>query len=151
MPIGLFKKKAFFSKEEAEEIVGEIRESEKLTSGEIRLFVETKCKYMDPMLRAKEIFVQLNMNKTLLHNGVLIYVATKDKEIAICADSGILEKVHPDVWKSAVQLVQQNFQQQQYVDGLKNCINYLGTLLQQYYPYDSQDKNELPDNIVFGK
>jgi uncharacterized membrane protein len=151
MPIALFKKKAFFTKEEAEQIVAAIRESEKLTSGEIRVYVETKCKYMDPMIRAQEIFVKLNMYKTLLHNGVLIYVASQDKQLALYADKGIHAKVNADVWKNALTLMQENFAQQQYVQGLISCANYIGVLLQQYFPYDSQDKNELPDNIVFGK
>ncbi len=149
--ISIFKKKAFFTKEEAAIIVNAIREAEKLTSGEIRLYLQTKCKYIDPMDRAKEVFQELNMNKTLLHNGVLIYVATQDKQLCIFADKGIHEKVDAHVWKSAVQLIKENFAKEQYVDGLVSAVNYIGTLLQQYFPYDSQDKNELPDNIVFGK
>jgi uncharacterized membrane protein len=149
--ISIFKKKAFFTKEEAAVIVNAIREAEKLTSGEIRLYLQTKCKYIDPMDRAKEVFQELNMHKTLLHNGVLIYVATQDKQLCVFADSGIHEKVNANVWESAVQLIRENFAKEQYVDGLVSAVNYIGTLLQQYFPYNSQDKNELPDNIVFGK
>ncbi len=151
MPISLFRKKAFFTAEEAAVIVAAIREAEKLTSGEIRLYVETKCAFMDPLDRAAEVFKELNMYKTLLHNGVLLYVATQDKQMCVYADSGIRNKVDEDVWKKAVLLMQYNFTNQQYVEGLVNCVNYIGILLQQYFPYDSQDKNELPDNIVFGK
>jgi uncharacterized membrane protein len=151
IPFSLFHKKAFFTADQAAAIVATIREAEKLTSGEIRLFVETKCKFMDPMDRAKEVFKDLNMSKTLLRNGVLIYIATKDKEMCIYGDIGIHQKVSNNVWTSAIQLMQQNFSQHHYVEGLVSCVNYIGTLLEQYFPYDSQDKNELPDNIVFGK
>jgi uncharacterized membrane protein len=151
MPISLFRKKAFFTADEAAVIVAAIREAEKLTSGEIRLYVETKCAFMDPLDRAAEVFKELNMYKTSLHNGVLLYVATQDKQMCVYADSGIRSVVDVDVWKNAVQLMQQNFTNQQYVEGLVSCVKYIGILLQQYFPYDSQDKNELPDNIVFGK
>jgi uncharacterized membrane protein len=151
MPISLFRKKAFFTADEAAVIVAAIREAEKLTSGEIRLYVETKCAFMDPLDRAAEVFKELNMYKTSFHNGVLLYVATQDKQMCVYADSGIRSVVDVDVWKNAVQLMQQNFTNQQYVEGLVSCVKYIGILLQQYFPYDSQDKNELPDNIVFGK
>jgi uncharacterized membrane protein len=151
MPISLFRKKAFFTAEEAAVIVAAIREAEKLTSGEIRLYIETKCAFMDPLDRAAEVFKELNMYKTSLHNGVLLYVATQDKQMCVYADSGIRYKVDADVWQNAVLLMQQNFAKQQYVEGLVDSVNYIGTLLQQYFPYNAQDKNELPDNIVFGK
>jgi uncharacterized membrane protein len=151
MPISLFRKKAFFTKEEAAQIVDTIREAEKLTSGEIRVYIETKCEYVNPLDRAKEVFNELNMSKTQLRNGVLLYVATKHKEMCIYGDAGINEKVNQNVWNSAIKLMQQNFAEQEYVQGFVSCVNYIGTLLQQYFPYDSQDKNELPDNIVFGK
>jgi uncharacterized membrane protein len=151
MPISLFRKKAFFTAEEAATIVAAIREAEKLTSGEIRLYVETKCAFMDPLDRAAEVFKELNMYKTSLHNGVLLYVATQDKQMCVFADSGIRNKVDENVWENAVILMQQNFVNQQYVEGLVSSVNYIGTLLQQYFPYNAQDKNELPDNIVFGK
>jgi uncharacterized membrane protein len=151
MPITLFRKKAILTPEEAATVVAAIRDAEKLTSGEIRVYMETKNKFVDPLDRAKEVFVELSMHKTALKNGVLIYVATKDKEVCILADKGINEKVAFDVWQNAVGLMQHNFGQNQYVEGLVKSINYIGNLLQQYFPYNSQDKNELPDNIVFGK
>ena len=76
----LSKKKQFFSKEENEIIVQSIRDAEKQTSGEIRIFVESKCRFIDPLDRAYEIFTQLKMDKTDNRNGVLFYVALKDKQ-----------------------------------------------------------------------
>jgi uncharacterized membrane protein len=151
MPISLFKKKAFFTPEEAATVVAAIREAEKVTSGEIRVYMQTKCAYVDPMDRAKEVFVELNMHKTKQENGILIYIATQHREMCLYADKGINEKVDIKVWQSAVQLMQESFAKQEYVQGLVSCVNYVGTLLQQYFPYQEGDKNELPDNIVFGK
>ena len=52
------KKKEFFSKEENEIIVQSIRDAEKQTSGEVRVFVESKCRFIDPLDRALEIFAE---------------------------------------------------------------------------------------------
>jgi uncharacterized membrane protein len=53
-----FKKKAFFSEQDQARIVKAISSAEKSTSGEIRLFVESKNPYMNPLERAAEIFFQ---------------------------------------------------------------------------------------------
>jgi uncharacterized membrane protein len=151
MPISLFKKKAFLTPDEAATVVAAIRECELLTSGEIRIFMETKNAYVNPIDRAKEVFSQLEMHKTKIHSGVLIYVATQDKEMCVLADKGINEKVDANVWNEAVLIMQRAFSQNKFVDGLVDCVQFIGTLLQQYFPYNENDKNELPDNIVFGK
>ncbi len=151
MPFTLFRKKALLSPEDAATVVAAIRASEKLTSGEIRVYMETKNKFMEPLDRAKEVFVELEMERTKLRNGILIYVATKHREFCVLADEGINAKVETNVWQNAALIIQQNFSKNQYVDGLVGTVNFVGTVLQQYFPYDSADKNELPDNIVFGK
>ena len=35
-----------------------------MTSGEVRVFVENRCSYMDAIDRAKEIFAELKMDET---------------------------------------------------------------------------------------
>jgi len=55
----LFKKKEFFSASEKEQIVEAIRMAEKETSGEVRVYVESKNAFVDPIDRAKEIFYKL--------------------------------------------------------------------------------------------
>ncbi len=65
----LFKKKPLFSPEENELIVQSIRDAERQTSGEIRVFVESKCRFIDPLDRAKEIFTNLKMNQAQLQGS----------------------------------------------------------------------------------
>jgi uncharacterized membrane protein len=154
--VGLFsifkKKEAFFSEEENDRIIAAIRESENRTSGEIRLFVESRNVYMDPLERAAEIFVQLKMDQTLHHNGVILYVAVKDREVALFGDKGIHEKVGTLYWNAEVNEMIQYFKENKLVDGVINCIHHIGNTLCEKFPYNpSEDKNELPDEIVFGK
>ena len=72
-----FKKPAFFTPQEQEEIVQAIQEAEKRTSGEVRVFIESRCKYVDPLDRAVEIFYGLKMDKTAEKNAVLVYLGCK--------------------------------------------------------------------------
>jgi len=56
---GLFQKKAveYFSDQEKEAIVEAIRKAEQRTSGEIRIYIESKCSMVNPVHRAKELFL----------------------------------------------------------------------------------------------
>jgi uncharacterized membrane protein len=147
----LFKKKEFFSKEENDKIVAAIREAEKCTSGEVRVFVESKCRFVDPIDRAMEIFAELKMENTKDRNAVLVYVAIKDRQLAIYGDSGIHTKTGEEYWKREVAKMISHFNNENYADGISNCVADIGYALQTYFPYDKEtDKNELPDEIIFG-
>jgi uncharacterized membrane protein len=146
------RKKSFFSPEENEKIVHAIRDAEKQTSGEIRIFVEAHCKYVDALDRATEIFNNLQMEKTELRNGVLFYLAVKDKQLAIFADKGIHEATGGDTyWKDAVKDIISVFSKDSVVAGITTSIYKIGEALKEHFPYDKDvDKNELPDEIIFG-
>ena len=146
-----FRNKPFFSKEENEKIVLSIQDAERQTSGEIRLFVEAHCRYVDPLDRAAEIFANLQMEKTELRNGVLFYVAIKDKQLAIFADSGIHAAAGDKFWKETVQQILSVFSKESVVAGITATVGKIGEALRTHFPYDEHvDKNELPDEIIFG-
>ena len=145
-------KKQFFSPVEKEKIVQAIRNAEMRTSGEIRVYVESRCRFIDPMDRALEIFTNLKMEQTEYRNGVLLYVALKDRQLAVYGDKGVHEKTGDEVWNSAVKKVIAHFNKEDYAGGICLCIAEIGESLQQHFPYDrTVDKNELPDEIIFGK
>lgn len=146
------KKKEFFSQEDNDMIVQAIRDAEKQTSGEVRVFVESHCRFIDPLDRAKEIFTQLKMESTALRNGVIFYVAIKDKQLAVFADSGIHSATGQQYWEDVVRHILSLFNGESYAIGIKECIAKIGEALKNHFPYDSQtDKNELPDEIIFGR
>lgn len=145
------RKKPFFSPEENEQIVHAIREAEMQTSGEIRVFVEGHCKYVDALDRAAQIFDNLEMEKTELRNGVLFYIAMKDKQFAVFADSGIHKATGKVYWEKVVKEIVTLFSKDSVVAGMIACIGKIGEALETNFPYDKEiDKNELPDEIVFG-
>lgn len=148
----LFKQKDFFTQKEIEAITEAIRNSEKRTSGEIRVFVESKCRFVEPLDRAYEIFTGLKMEATAERNAVLIYLATRDHQLALFADEGIHKKTGQRFWNEEVALMLSQFNKDNYADGLINVITDVGEALHTHFPYQpGVDKNELPDDIVFGK
>ena len=147
-----FKRKNFFSEADRQQIIAAVRNAEKRTSGEVRVFVENRCSYMDAIDRAKEIFIELKMDQTVDRNAVLMYVALKDKQLAIFADEGIYKKLGNDYWNNEVKKMINNFNKENYANGIKEVVKDIGEALTQYFPYNNEtDKNELPDDIVFGK
>lgn len=148
-----FKKSApnFFSEEEKNEIVQAIRHAELSTSGEIRLFVESKNKFVDAIDRAEEVFFKMQMDKTEHRNAVLVYVAMKDQQLALFGDEGIYEILGPTFWDAAVKEMIADFSGNKIAEGLQTCIKKIGKVLTEKFPYEADtDKNELPDEIIFG-
>ncbi|MEO6069247.1 MAG: TPM domain-containing protein [Chitinophagaceae bacterium] len=146
------KKKDFFSEEEKQQIVSAIQKSEQRTSGEVRVFIESHCRYMDPIDRAAEVFMNLKMNATELQNGTLVYVAVKDRQAAVLGDVGIHQKVGDKYWEEEVNKMMVLFKEKNLVNGLVQCITDIGEVLNHHFPYNREtDKNELPDDIVFGR
>jgi uncharacterized membrane protein len=147
-----FRKKQFFSEEEQRRIIGAVRDAEQRTSGEIRVFIENRCRYMDALDRAAEIFFSLEMEKTADRNGVLLYIAMKDRQLAVFGDEGIHRKVGTEYWNKEVHIMVRNFNKENYAEGIRQCVTDIGEALRQHFPFNnSTDKNELSDDIVFGK
>lgn len=144
--------KSFFNQEESSRIVDSIRHAEQRTSGEIRLFVESRCKYVDAVDRAAEVFFNLKMQSTDDRNAVVLYLALKDRQLAVYGDTGIHEKVGAEYWNNEVNLLISNFNRDNHVEGIIKCITDIGEALHHFFPYNKDtDKNELPDDIVFGR
>ncbi len=147
-----FKKRAFFSAADQAQIVDAIRVAEKETSGEIRIYVESKNAYVDAIDRAAEIFFKLKMQETDHRNAVLLYIAIDHHELALFADEGIYQKAGAEYWNAAVKNMLAQFTKDNISNGIEQCIKQIGETLKEKFPYiPTEDKNELPDEIVFGK
>ena len=136
----------FLSKEEEQEIVQAIVEAEKNTSGEVRVHIE-KQSNITPLERAQEVFFELKMETTKDRNGVLFYVSVTDKKFAIIGDKGINDLVAPDFWNATKEIVLNHFKQGAFKQGLVEGILSAGNQLKAYFPYQSDDEDELSNEI----
>lgn len=139
----------FFTAGQQQLLINAIREAEIETSGEIRLHMDTSCD-KDVFERALEIFNTLNMDQTKLQNGVLFYLAIETKDFVIIGDKGINDLVPSNFWDEVKDLVIFNFRQGKFVEGLTEGIKQCGLKLKAFFPYQSDDINELIDEISFG-
>jgi len=144
------KKREFFTAEQQALMIEAIRQAEKNTSGEVRVFIEGRCKYVDPLDRARDIFFNLKMDQTKDRNAVLFYIAIDDRQLALFADEGIYQRLGSKYWNDEVRKIIGAFTKDDYSGGICRVINDIGLALQAEFPYISNDKNELPDEIIFG-
>lgn len=140
----------FFNKEEQSLIVEAIKAAELNTSGEVRVHVAQKCKE-DVLDEAAVVFSTLKIHKTAQRNGVLFFLSVEDKQFAILGDAGINAKVPKGFWDSVRDTVILHFKKGEYALGLSEGIKMTGEKLKTFFPYQSDDVNELDDEISFGK
>jgi len=136
----------FLTEQEKQALVNAIAAAERMTSGEIRVHLDKSCKG-DPLARAIRLFTQLNMHDTVARNGVLIYVAPKDRKLAIVGDEGINAIVASDFWNKTKDNLLLAFKSESYFEGLASAIKEVGSLLKQYFPYEESDTDELSNEI----
>jgi len=141
--------KDFFTKDQRDDVKQAIMNAELDTSGEIRVHIDSKCKG-EVMDRAYEIFKKLKIHKTERRNGVLFYLAIKNRKFAIIGDKGINEVVPDDYWEALKLEMLDAFREEKFTDGLVDGITSIGSYLKKHFPYQTDDINELPDEISFG-
>src|SRR5699024_8915087 len=107
--------------------------------------IEDHCKRDDALKRAEEVFHHLGMTQTELQNGVLIYVASEDRQAAIFGGKGIHDRVEPNYWSDVLDAILNHFKQENFAGGLVYGVEEVGTKLKQYFPYQIGDVNELSD------
>ncbi len=140
----------FFTKEEKSLLKEAIASAELNTSGEIRLHIDNRCRG-DVLDCAAAWFDKLKMQKTELRNGVLFYIAVKDRQFAIIGDAGINAVTPDDFWENIREEMLNYFTENRFADGLAKGIRMAGNQLKQHFPYQPDDINELSDEISFGK
>lgn len=142
--------KQFFTQSQKESIQSAISNAELNTSGEIRVHIDNQCA-VDPVEKAIEVFEKLKMHETDLRNGVLIYVAVHDHKLAIVGDQGINDAVADNFWDEIKNNLIESFKKGLYAEGLSDGINAAGMQLKAHFPYQSDDMNELSNEISFGE
>jgi uncharacterized membrane protein len=139
---------ALFNEEEQQRIRTAIEDAEKHTSGQIRVCIEKSCSE-NVLDRAAKYFHQLDMHKTRLRNGVLIYVATVDRKFAIIGDAGINKVVPADFWDDTKEDMLEHFKYGNLIEGIVTGLEIAGEHLRKFFPHKKDDSNELPDDIAF--
>ena len=130
-----------------DDIVAAIRDAEHRTSGEIRVFISRKD-VDDPVEAAQAAFLQLGMEKTHEHNGVLIFVAPRVRKFAVIGDSAVHVKCGDVFWQEMTKSMTEHFRKAKFTRGIIFGIQKAAELLEQHFPRRHNDRNELSDDVA---
>ena len=136
------------NREEDRRVVEAIKQAELNTSGEIKVHIENHCRG-NVEKRSLVVFNKLKLNQTQLRNGVLIYLAVRDHKFAILGDEGINNTVEDTFWNDVRDMMAREFKQGRFAEGLERGILRCGEKLKTYFPYQTDDVNEIPDDISY--
>ena len=137
----------FLSALDQQRIVKAIGDAEERTSGEIRVHVQKRVGATDIRNLAERTFERLGMTKTAARNGVLLFIASEDRQFTILGDSGINEMVPAGFWDDVVAKLTSRFKSGEFTDGIIEAIEAAGEHLASYFPHSENDVNELSNDI----
>ena len=140
------KAKEFLNQLHRDKIVEAIREAEKKTSGEIRVFISRKP-VDDPVKAAQTHFVDMGMEKTRERNGVLVFVAPRTHKFAIVGDVAVQKRCGDAFWKYLAEEMSTHFKKSDFTRGIIFGVQKAGELLAEHFARKPGDKNELPDEV----
>ena len=142
----------FFDDDDFLLISNKIKETEKVTSGEIRVALKESVPFFkkkkDIGKLAQEEFYNLKMNETRDKTGILIYILLSSRLFYIVADEGINSKVEQKTWDDIRNEMESQFKIGHFVEGVVTTIENVGRVLSQFFPIKTDDTNELSNKVV---
>ena len=124
--------------------------AERRTSGELRVHLEDHIEE-DVLDHAAYVFEELGMHRTRDRNGVLVYVAVADRQVAVLGDSGIDEQVPDGFWTDVVGLLKLHFAAGRHAEGLVEAVHLIGEKLSSFFPLREDDTDELSNEVSIGR
>ena len=139
--------KEFISRLDHDRIVQAIRDAERRTSGEIRVYLQRGELKKDVLTLAQERFHRLGMHETNARNGVLIFVAPRVHQFAVVGDEAIHQRCGNELWEAVVAKMREHFRSERFSDAIVDATHDIGEVLARHFPRQSGDTNELPDRV----
>ena len=138
----------FIPSEGQRRIADAITAAERHTTGEICVHVTPRCRG-NVYKRAVKTFNRLHLYTTKRRNAVLIFIAYKDRRVAILGDTGINAQVADNFWDEATALLTGGLAQGNVVEGICKTIALIGEQLSDIFPARRDDVNELSNEVTY--
>jgi putative membrane protein len=93
-------------------------------------------------------FLSRGLTRTREKTGVLIYIALAEHHAEILADTGIADRVDPQVWREIIANLTDAIKDGRIGDGLVAAVQKAGVILAEYAPPRFDDTDELPNKVI---
>ena len=126
-------------------IVRAIEAAESHTSGQIRVSLARHV-FGDVRKAAERTFRRLGMMRTAERNGVLVFIAPRQRRFAIVGDRGIHEKAGQPFWDRVSAAMTEKIRAGDLTEGIVHAVHAAGQELAAHFPHRSGDRG-LPDAV----
>ncbi len=140
-------RKAFLKKLDTHAVEAAIRDSEKATTGEIRVAILPAFRGSIEEMTEKAA-KRLGMTATTERNGVLILVDPTRRKFRVWGDRAIHQKVGEGFWKTIATAIQSRFREGDFTGGLVHGVEAAGRALAEHFPCQpGKHRDQLPDRV----
>ncbi len=116
-----------------------------------RLFVTKSDMKEEVEEAAIQSFYRRNINHTVDHTGILIYISLFERKVRVVADQGINEKVAQEVWQKIVNIIISGIRSKEHGKAIAAAIDRCGDILTTHFPLKADDRNELSNAVIIGR
>ena len=95
-----------------------------------------------------QAFFRQRLYRTEAQNGILLYISVFEHRVWILGDTGINDKIPQEQWQEIVDIVTNGIKKNRQAEAICEAITRIGTLLQEFFPYSEDDKDELHNLII---
>ncbi len=117
----------------------------------LRPFIAPEAAAFEVEREAILSFYRENLHRTRRATGVLIFFSVLEQRVWILADSGIDAVLPQALWQELMQDLTSGIRARRQADATVQAVERIGTLLQEYFPPDPEDSNELRDLMIKGE
>jgi uncharacterized membrane protein len=141
----------YFTEEDLSKIQSALERLEKNTQGEVVISFHRKRSFTERLYDFHELamkdFRRLNVHKTKLRTGILLFIIFEDKYYDIIADEGIYRKISDEVWNEIEENLCRHFREGKYAEGVLFVIESMYGVLRKQFPALNTD-DEIGNEIV---
>ncbi len=142
----------FLNDDELLRISNRIKESEKITAGEICVSIKEKKSFLHMNKKLNELaeteFFKLGLDKTRDKTGILIFIMLEGRKFFILADEGINKKVPQNTWDFIKDKMQESFKRGEFCKGILYGVEQVGNILSKHFPIKPDDTNEISNRVI---
>lgn len=128
-------------------VAAAILAAEKQTSGEIRVFISRQSP-SNPEREARRQFDVLEMTRTPLRNGVLLYFAPANRAFAVADDESLAFRAGPAFAETLRAAMEPAWSEGRFHQAILAAVAAAGVELSRHFPRSRIDRDDLPNQVL---
>ncbi len=116
-----------------------------------RIFVTASDMKGEVEEAAIQSFYNRNINLTVDHTGILIYISLFERKVRVVADQGISAKVAQEIWQKIVNTIVHGIRRKDHGNAISASVDQCADILASHFPVKAGDYNELGNEVVIGR